>query len=39
MTIKDAKINFIVERAIDVVLNRSISEVTVHDIAVSAGVG
>ncbi|MDE6586054.1 MAG: TetR/AcrR family transcriptional regulator; helix-turn-helix transcriptional regulator [Clostridia bacterium] len=39
MTIKDAKINFIVEKAIKVFLERSISEVTIHDIAVSAGVG
>lgn len=39
MTIKDAKINFIVDCAVNVFLERSISEVTVHDIAVSAGVG
>lgn len=39
MTIKDAKINFIVDCAINVFLERRISEVTMHDIAVRAGVG
>ena len=39
MAIKDAKINYILDCAINVFLERSISEVTVHDIAVSAGVG
>ena len=39
MTIKDAKINFIVDNALALFLERSVSEVTVHDIAVRAGVG
>ena len=39
MTIKDAKTNFIVDEAIALFLERSISEVTVRDIAVRANVG
>ena len=39
MTIKDAKTNFIVDEAIALFFERSISEVTVHDIAARAGVG
>lgn len=39
MTIKDAKTNFILDEALDLFLERSISEVTVHDIAVRANVG
>lgn len=39
MTIKDAKINFILDEALALFLERSISEVTVHDIAVRASVG
>ena len=39
MTIKDAKTNFIVDEALALFLERSISEVTVHDIAARAGVG
>ena len=39
MTIKDAKNNFIIDQALDLFSERSISEVTVHDIAVRAGVG
>lgn len=39
MTIKDAKINFIVDKAVALFLERSINEVTVHDIAVRGGVG
>ena len=39
MTIKDAKNNFIIERALALFLERTINEVTVHDIAVRAGVG
>ena len=39
MTIKDAKTNFIVDEAIALFLERSVSEVTMHDIAARAGVG
>ena len=39
MTIKDAKNNFIIDQTLALFLERSISEVTVHDIAVRAGVG
>ena len=39
MTIKDAKNNFIIDRTLELFLERSINEVTVHDIAVRAGVG
>ena len=39
MTIKDAKNNFIVDQTLILFLERSIKEVTVHDIAVRAGVG
>ena len=39
MTIKDAKNNFIMDEALALFSERSISEVTVHDIAVRAGVG
>lgn len=39
MTIKDAKTNFIVDEALALFLERSIGEVTVHDIAARGGVG
>ena len=39
MTITDAKRNFIVDESLALFLERSVSEVTVHDIAVRAGVG
>ena len=39
MSIRDAKTNFIVDEALALFLERSISEVTVHDIAVRAEVG
>lgn len=39
MTIKDAKTNFIIDKALQLILERSISEVTVHDIASYAEVG
>ncbi len=39
MTIKDAKINFILDEALSLFLQRSISEVTIHDIAARASVG
>ena len=39
MTIKDAKNNFIIDQALALFLERPINEVTVHDIAVRAGVG
>ena len=39
MTIKDAKTNFIVDETLAIFLERPISEVTIHDIAVRTGVG
>ena len=39
MTIKDAKTNFIVDETLALFFERSISDVTVHDIAARAGVG
>lgn len=39
MSLKDAKINFLVDIATDLFMARSISEVTIKDIAVSAQVG
>ena len=39
MTITDVKTNFIVDRALALFFERSIGEVTVHDIALRAGVG
>ena len=39
MTIKDAKTNFIIDETLGLLLNRSIADVTVRDIAVRAGVG
>lgn len=39
MTIKDVKTNFIIDEALAVFLRRSISEVTVRDIALHANVG
>ena len=39
MSLKDAKINFLVDMATDLFMSRSISEVTIKDIAVSAQVG
>ncbi|MCH5154775.1 MAG: TetR/AcrR family transcriptional regulator [Clostridiales bacterium] len=39
MTIKDAKTNFIVDEAIRLFFERSVSDVTMHDIAAAAGVG
>ena len=39
MSIADAKKNFIVEKTLALLLERSISEVTIHDIAVRASVG
>ena len=39
MTITDVKTNFIADQALALFLERSIGEVTVHDIALRAGVG
>ena len=39
MSIKDAKINFIIDEAFALFFSRSLRDVTVHDIAVRAGVG
>ena len=39
MSLKDAKINFLVDMATDLFMTRSISEVTIKDIAVAAQVG
>lgn len=39
MTIKDAKTNFIVNEAVTLFIEKSVSEVTVHDVAARAGVG
>ena len=39
MSLKDAKINFLVDMALDLFMTRSINEVTIKDIAVSAQVG
>lgn len=39
MSLKDAKINFLVDIATDLFMCRSISEVTIKDIAISAQVG
>ena len=39
MSIKDAKINFIIDEALALFFSRSLRDVTVHDIAVRAGVG
>ena len=39
MSLKDAKINFLVEIATDLFMCRSVQDVTIHDIAVSAQVG
>lgn len=39
MSIKDAKTNFIVDEALALFLARSVSEVTMRDVAVRAGVG
>ena len=39
MSITDAKTNFILDEALALFLERSVGEVTVHDIAVRAGVG
>ncbi len=39
MTIKDAKLNFILDEAGALFLERSINEVTMHDIAARASVG
>ncbi len=39
MSLKDAKVNFLVDIATDLFMCRSISEVTIKDIAVSAQVG
>ncbi len=39
MSLKDAKVNFLVDMATDLFMTRSISEVTIKDIAVSAQVG
>ncbi len=39
MTIKEVKTNFIVDTAVQLILEKSISEVTVKDIAKKAGVG
>lgn len=39
MSLKDAKINFLVDIATDLFICRSISEVTIKDIAISAQVG
>ena len=39
MTLRDAKINFLVDMAMDLFMARSINEVTIKDIAVAAQVG
>ena len=39
MSLKDAKVNFLVDMATDLFMTRSISEVTIKDIAVAAQVG
>lgn len=39
MSLKDAKVNFLVDMATDLFMARSISEVTIRDIAVAAQVG
>ena len=39
MSLKDAKINFLVDMATDLFMSRSIQEVTIRDIAISAQVG
>ena len=39
MSLKDAKINFLVDMATDLFMTRSINEVTIRDIAVAAQVG
>ena len=39
MSLKDAKVNFLVDMATDLFMTRSIGEVTIKDIAVSAQVG
>ena len=39
MSLKDAKVNFLVDMATDLFMARSISEVTIKDIAVAAQVG
>ena len=39
MSLKDAKINFLVDMSLDLFMTRSINEVTIKDIAVSAQVG
>ena len=39
MSLKDAKVNFLVDIATDLFMARSIQEVTIKDIAVSAQVG
>ena len=39
MSLKDAKMNFLVDMATDLFMSRSIQEVTIRDIAVSAQVG
>ena len=39
MSLKEAKVNFLVDMATDLFMTRSISEVTIKDIAVSAQVG
>ena len=39
MSLKDVKINFLVDIATDLFMCRSVQEVTIHDIAVSAQVG
>jgi len=39
MSLKDAKVNFLVDMATDLFITRSINEVTIRDIAISAQVG
>ena len=39
MSLKDAKINFLVDMATDLFMSRSIQEVTIRDIAITAQVG
>lgn len=39
MSLKDAKINFLVDMATDLFMSRSIQEVTIRDIAIAAQVG
>ena len=39
MTVKDAKLSFIADVALDLFLKRSVSEVTIKDLALSAGMG